>query len=100
MFAEVMQEHVIARAMKDAAFRQALLGNPRAVLQEYGFYLPEHVSIRVLEEPPHTFTLVLPAREEAPLELPDAELEGVSGGLYTSPSNTTMGLGLAKCHQV
>jgi hypothetical protein len=70
MFVEVMQEHVIARAMKDPAFRQALLGNPRAVLeQEYGFYLPEHVSIRVLEESPNTFTLVVPAREEAPLEL-------------------------------
>lgn len=95
-----IQEQVIARAMKDPIFRQALLGNPRAVLAaEYGFHLSENVTVRVLEEPPHTFTLILPAREEALLELTDAELEGVSGGLYTSPS-LTQGLGIAKCHQV
>jgi hypothetical protein len=75
--------------MKDPAFRQALLGNPGAVLaEEYNFLLPEDVAVRVLEEPPQTFTLILPRGEEALLELSDAELEGVSGGLYTSPSLT------------
>src|SRR6185437_8010368 len=76
-----MQEQVIARALKDPAFRQALLANPRAVLaEEYHVHLAEQVTLRVLEEPPNTFTLVLPAVEEALLELSDAELEGVSGG--------------------
>ena len=76
-----VQEQVIARAMKDPAVRQALLSNPRAVLtREYNVLLAEEVTLRVLEEPPHTFTLVLPAREEAMQELTDAELEAISGG--------------------
>jgi hypothetical protein len=76
-----IREQVIARAMKDPAFRQALLGNPRAVLaREYDLHLPEYVVVRVLEELPGTFTLVVPAAEEALLELTDADLDGVSGG--------------------
>ena len=81
MFEETVQEQVIARAMKDPTFRQALLGNPKAVLaEEYDFHLHEHITVRVLEEAPNTFTLVVPAREEALLELSDADLEGISGG--------------------
>src|SRR5690242_12997313 len=62
---ETVQEQVIARGMKDSAFRQALLNNPRAVLaREYHVHLHDHLTVRVLEDTPHTFTLVLPAREE------------------------------------
>ncbi len=81
MSEESLQEQVIARAMKDPAFREALLSNPRAVLaQEYNFRIPEGVAVRVLEEQPNTFTLVLPAAEVTLLELSDAELDAVSGG--------------------
>jgi hypothetical protein len=76
-----IQEQVVARAMKDPAFRQALLSNPKAVLaREYHMHLAEEITIRVLEEPPQTFTLVLPALEETLLDLSDAELEAASGG--------------------
>ena len=90
MSKETVQEQIIARAMKDPAFRQALLDNPRAVLAaQYHVHLAEDVTIRVLEEPPNTFTLVIPAREEALLELSDAELEAVSGGYhYANPQCT------------
>jgi hypothetical protein len=75
-----IQEQVIARALKDASFRQELLSNPRPVLaREYNIHLPEEVIVRVLEETPNTFTLVLPAREEAVVELTEAELQGASG---------------------
>jgi hypothetical protein len=74
-------EQVIVRSMKDSAFRQELLNNPRAVLaREYNFHLPEHVAVRVLEDAPHTFTLVLPVQEEAIVELTDADLEAAVGG--------------------
>jgi hypothetical protein len=82
-----IQEQVIARAMKDPAFRQALAGNPKDTLaREFDFHLPDHVAIRVLEEAPNTFTLVLPAKEQALLELTDADLEAVSGGQSAGPS--------------
>jgi hypothetical protein len=69
-----IQEQVIARAMKDPAFRQELLSNPRAVLaREYNVHLPEDMTVRVLEEPPKTLTLILPRGEEEALELSDVE---------------------------
>jgi hypothetical protein len=77
-----IQEQVIARSMKDPAFRQELLNNPRVVLaREYNFHLPEHIAVRVLEEAPNTFTLVLPRGEKEVMELTDADLEAVIGGL-------------------
>ena len=78
---ETIQEQIIARAMKDANFRQALLSTPRAVLaREYNVHLPDQVAVRVLEEAPNTLTLVLPAQAETVGELTDAELQEVSGG--------------------
>jgi hypothetical protein len=76
-----IQEQVIARAMKDQSFRRALLNDPGGVLaQEYHVHLPAHVAVRVLEEAPHTLTLILPAQAEVGLELTDAELLEISGG--------------------
>ena len=81
MTQEPMQEQIMARAMKDPSFRQELLSNPRGVLaKEYHVHLPAHIAVRVLEEAPTTFTLVLPAREEVALELTYDELRGVNGG--------------------
>ncbi len=81
MTEEIAREYVMTRAMKDSAFRQALLRNPRAVLAaECHLHLPQEVTIRVLEEQPDTLTLVLPHRQEALLDLSDAALEAVSGG--------------------
>jgi hypothetical protein len=76
-----IQEQVLARALRDQAFRKELLSNPRAVLaQEYQIHLPEHLIVRVLEEAPSTLTLVLPRGEEAVVELTDADLQAVNGG--------------------
>ena len=73
---------MVAYAMKDPAFLQELLSNPRALLaREYHIHFPNEVTIRVLEEAPHTLILVLPAREEALLELPEADREAISGGV-------------------
>ena len=83
MIQGTVQELVIARAVKDGAFRQELLSNPRAVLaQEYHVTIPEHIAVRVLEDAPNTLSLVLPAKEEAMQELSDADLEAVAGGYW------------------
>ncbi len=76
-----VQEQVMERALKDEAFRQEMLSNPRAVLaREYSMQIPETVNIRVLEDSAETLTIALPPRQEAVQELSDAELEAVAGG--------------------
>jgi len=82
MIDQTIQQQVLARAIKDAAFRQELLSNPKAVLaREYHVQMADTVTMRVLEEKPTTFTLVLPPLETAMQELTDADLEAVAGGL-------------------
>jgi len=71
---------VIAKAWHDASFRDALLQDPAAVLQqELGITLPADVSIRVEAEDAHTQYLALPPLL-SDLELSDEQLEQVAGG--------------------
>ncbi|SRR5205809_3535016 len=73
-----LQQQIMARAMKDEAFRQELLANPKAVLErELGITLPRGVSVQVHEDTATILHLVLPMKPPAgeSQELSDAELE-------------------------
>ena len=77
------QEQIIARAMKDEAFRQELLTNPKAALErELGITIPDDVVIRVYEDTSTTIHLALPLKTSTsePQELSDAELDAIAGG--------------------
>lgn len=73
---------LIARAVKDDAFRQQLVDNPKQVLaDELGTnVLPADVDVHVVEEKAGSFYLVLPPKAAADAELSDADLERASGG--------------------
>jgi len=83
-----IQEQIIARAMKDEAFRQELLSNPKAALErDFGINVPQGATIKVYEETPTTLHLVLPMRapSAAGADLSDTELEQASGACVPLP---------------
>jgi hypothetical protein len=56
-----LEIYLITRALKDEAFKQELLANPKAVVEkELGTKLPEELGINILEETEDTLYMVLP----------------------------------------
>ena len=82
MTTQNLREQVLARAIKDASFRQAFVSNPKEVLaREFNMHFSDSVTIRVVEDTPTTHTIVLPAKEASVQELSDTDLEMAAGGL-------------------
>ncbi len=77
-----LEAQLIDRAMKDKAFREELVRDPKAVFtRDLGISMPANIDVQVVEESPTTVYLVLPqAPPLAGAELSDAELEAVAGG--------------------
>jgi hypothetical protein len=72
------EREVITRAGTDPAFRAELLADPRAAVKKtYGVDLPPSIELRVVEETPSVFYLVLPLKSA---ELTDEQLAAVAGG--------------------
>jgi hypothetical protein len=79
-----MERRLIERSLEDEDFRQRLLADPRAAIEEeLGTPLPEGVRIRAVEETQDTIYLVLPptsSSDQPGGTLSDEELEAVAGG--------------------
>jgi Nitrile hydratase, alpha chain len=81
------ESHLIAKAAKDEKFKTELIQNPKAVIaQELGLALPKDFEVKILQETPKSFYLVLPATAiGVDGELSDQLLEAVAGGGKTAP---------------
>src|SRR5215213_3047672 len=81
---EQMERRLVQRSLEDEAFRQRLLEDPKAAVeQELGARLPEEVRVVAVEETADTIYLVLPSTSMAGAEggeLSDQQLESVAGG--------------------
>lgn len=79
------QQQVMDRVRSDSDFRNRLLQDPKAAIQEQlGIPVPASVTVRVIEEQPGEVVLVLPARGiESGTQLSDTDLESVAGGADT-----------------
>ncbi|MEQ9625567.1 NHLP leader peptide family RiPP precursor [Coleofasciculus chthonoplastes] len=78
-----LEAQLIERAWQDEAFRQALLSNPKAVIEaELGNKLPEDLQVTVLEETPNLIYIVLPINPDklTDQDLSAEELDLVAGG--------------------
>jgi len=92
-------QQLLARAMKDEAWRQELLTNPKTLIErELGISLPQGVTIATHEDTSTTVHLVLPPRQLQAVEVSDADLEGDfffrSAGVYATECATACGT----CH--
>lgn len=77
---EEMQD-ILARSATDPAFREKLLSEPKAAIEEHtGNEVPEDVEISFIENQGDA-TLVLPEYNDPEAELEDDELEAVAGGV-------------------
>lgn len=86
-----MERRLIERSLQDDAFRQRLLADSKATMeQELGVKLPEEMRVRAVEETADTIYLVLPSASPTSEggEITDQELETVAGG---APGGTASG---------
>ena len=86
-----IERRLIEGSLRDESFRQRLLEDPRAAMeQELGVRLPEEVQVRAVEETADTIYLVLPSasRVGEVEELSDRDLDRVAGG---APGPTSSG---------
>jgi hypothetical protein len=69
---------ILAKCWSDKAFKQKLLTNTAATLQEEGVQVPAGYTINVMENTSKTLNFVIPPNPNG--ELSDIELESVAGG--------------------
>jgi hypothetical protein len=77
-----MERRLIERSLGDETFRQRLLDDPKAAVeQELGSGLPEGIEVRVVQESSDTIYLVLPSASAGGQggSLSERDLEAVSG---------------------
>ena len=87
-----IERKLIQRCMEDEDFRQKLLDDPKATVeQELGAQLPKSVEVRVVEESAQSIYLVLPVQsvEFDTGELSDLDLGAVAGGDASTDSGST-----------
>ncbi len=76
-----LYDKIADQASKNARYREALLKDPRTLMsKQLGTNIPPSMKIKVIEETPDTYYVVLPYAPKEGQELDDADLEKVAGG--------------------
>ncbi|MCF4965709.1 NHLP leader peptide family RiPP precursor [Nostoc sp. CMAA1605] len=79
---EEFKNKLITKAMEDSEYKQRLLTNAKAVVEEeLGTSLPSDLSIQAVQQTPKQLYLLLPPEIDETIS--DEELEAVAGGGYS-----------------
>jgi len=74
---------LFAACWKDDALKARFIADPRSVLAEHGFDVPDDIDVKVVENADDCVHITLPAPPAGHAELSDAELSEAAGGTYT-----------------
>lgn len=88
-----IKEALVRAALKDEAFRESLLANPKfAVERALGRTLPDRIKVVLLQETDDVMYIVLPKDfPDDTANLSDAELETIAGGFLSTETNMFFG---------
>ncbi len=77
-----LMDKIIEQAQSNPEYYSQLMKDPRALMsRQLGTSIPSNVNIKVIEETPDTYYVVLPYQPKEGAELSDSDLEKVAGGI-------------------
>ncbi|MDX2081907.1 MAG: NHLP leader peptide family RiPP precursor [Terrimicrobiaceae bacterium] len=82
-----IEDYLVERCLLEDSFRVRLLSNPKETLRGLGLDVSDTIDVRVLEESPKCFYIVLPRVLNESPALDDQEMDSLSGGTST-PAGT------------
>lgn len=75
-------DKIVEQAQTNPEYYDELMKDPRSLMErQLGTAIPQNINIKVLEETPDTYYIVLPYAAKEGAELSDADLEKVAGGV-------------------
>ena len=81
---------LFAACWKDEALKARFMSDPKAVLAEHGFDVPDGIDVNVVENSDNTVHITMPNTPAGAMNLSDEELAGAAGGhtAWLAPKNS------------